>query len=157
MQVRACRCKLTVDWAFSFGRLLLVHSAGPATNLVHEIESSSPEEVHGLDGWPCKAFTGTTGIDADHQSFRIRGSLSLACVISRVELMSGLRHIRRKEMTGIRKILIIRAANQAMAFSVPVGSSLDKLTIGARFGPGFCNLRLVPQKSRSCTSRTWSG
>lgn len=33
---------------------------------------------------------------------------------------AGLRFIRRKEMISVRKILIIRAANQAMAFSVPV-------------------------------------
>lgn len=30
--------------------------------------------------------------------------------------------MRRKEMLAIRKILIIRAANQAMAFSIPVRS-----------------------------------
>ncbi len=39
-----------------------------------------------------------------------------------INAVSGLRYIRRKEMVGIRKILIIRAANQAMAFSIPVSA-----------------------------------
>ncbi|ORY27673.1 P-loop containing nucleoside triphosphate hydrolase protein [Naematelia encephala] len=36
-----------------------------------------------------------------------------------VPFLKRLQHIRRKEMLGVRSILIIRAANQAMAFSIP--------------------------------------
>ncbi|WVF66753.1 hypothetical protein IAT40_001495 [Kwoniella sp. CBS 6097] len=36
-----------------------------------------------------------------------------------IPFLKRLREFRRKEMVGIRKILIIRAANQALAFSVP--------------------------------------
>ncbi|KAK8861276.1 hypothetical protein IAR55_002095 [Kwoniella newhampshirensis] len=38
--------------------------------------------------------------------------------------LQRLNHFRRKEMIGIRKILIIRAANQALAFSVPTLASV---------------------------------
>ncbi|WVQ94366.1 hypothetical protein IAU59_001445 [Kwoniella sp. CBS 9459] len=36
-----------------------------------------------------------------------------------IPFLNRLREFRRKEMVGIRKILIIRAANQALAFSIP--------------------------------------
>nr|XP_018264326.1 uncharacterized protein I303_02491 [Kwoniella dejecticola CBS 10117]OBR86484.1 hypothetical protein I303_02491 [Kwoniella dejecticola CBS 10117] len=36
-----------------------------------------------------------------------------------IPFLKRLKHFRRKEMVGIRKILVIRAANQALAFSVP--------------------------------------
>jgi len=44
----------------------------------------------------------------------------------------GLKSIRRKEMIAIRKILIIRAANQAMAFSIPtLAAVLSFVTYGS--------------------------
>jgi len=44
----------------------------------------------------------------------------------------GLKFIRRKEMIAIRKILIIRAANQAMAFSIPtLAAVLSFVTYGS--------------------------
>ncbi|WWC59914.1 uncharacterized protein I303_102476 [Kwoniella dejecticola CBS 10117] len=47
-------------------------------------------------------------------SFKVRKK-SMKWTDSRARL----KHFRRKEMVGIRKILVIRAANQALAFSVP--------------------------------------
>lgn len=47
-------------------------------------------------------------------------------------LILELKSIRRKEMVAIRKILIIRAANQAMAFSIPtLAAVLSFVTYGA--------------------------
>lgn len=43
---------------------------------------------------------------------------------STLTLLIGLKYLRRKEMVAIRKILVIRAANQAMAFSVPTIASV---------------------------------
>jgi hypothetical protein len=46
--------------------------------------------------------------------------LKRECPAKQGSLTAGLRFIRHKEMIAVRKILIIRAANQAMAFSIPV-------------------------------------
>ena len=42
-----------------------------------------------------------------------------------IPFLQRLRKVRTKELIGIRTILIIRAANQAIAFSVPVRGVLE--------------------------------
>jgi ATP-binding cassette subfamily C (CFTR/MRP) protein 1 len=70
-------------------------------------------------------------------------------VSSGVELdwRAGLEFIRRKEMVAIRKILIIRAANQAMAFSIPtLAAVLSFVTYGSTqdsFDPVSHNLSIA--------------
>jgi len=57
---------------------------------------------------------------------------SVSSVIGHFSSPTGLQFIRRKEMVAIRKILIIRAANQAMAFSIPtLAAVLSFVTYGS--------------------------
>jgi ATP-binding cassette subfamily C (CFTR/MRP) protein 1 len=53
-------------------------------------------------------------------------------IMAILDSCTGLKFIRRKEMIAIRKILIIRAANQAMAFSIPtLAAVLSFVTYGS--------------------------
>ncbi|KAK4689734.1 hypothetical protein P7C73_g391, partial [Tremellales sp. Uapishka_1] len=54
-----------------------------------------------------------------------------------IPFLKRLREIRRKEMVGIRKILIIRAANQAIAFSLPTLASVLSFVTYASFHPNL--------------------
>nr|XP_019012361.1 uncharacterized protein I206_03208 [Kwoniella pini CBS 10737]OCF51142.1 hypothetical protein I206_03208 [Kwoniella pini CBS 10737] len=64
----------------------------------------------------------------DSRSRLLRELLSSMEVIKvftyEIPFLKRLKHFRRKEMVGIRKILVIRAANQALAFSVPALASV---------------------------------
>ena len=54
-----------------------------------------------------------------------------------IPFLKRLRWIRRKEMVGIRKILVIRAANQAMAFSIPTLASVLSFVVYGQTHPDF--------------------
>ena len=47
----------------------------------------------------------------------------LPAIITETAASSGIFSIRKNELIGVRKLMYIRSANQALAFSVPVSTS----------------------------------
>lgn len=120
--------KLTVAWCLCARGLCRFHHPCPGADVVYEDLLHRPQVVDGGYGGVSLHQKWTDGRSKLLQE--LLGSMQIIKVFtyelpflkrgcSGGSLTTGLGFVRTKELSGVRKILFIRAANQALAFSVP--------------------------------------